>query len=60
MRMSAALFRETSAQRSDRNGEEMIILKYLDRFCRESKEVWEKVQSEDTLDNVTRAFKQEG
>ena len=27
MKMSAALFRETSAQRSDKNGKEMMIMK---------------------------------
>jgi len=41
--MSAALFRETSSQ----------------RFSRESKEMWEKVQTKDCLENVTRASKQE-
>eukprot|EP00091_Calanus_sinicus_P004497 TRINITY_DN14825_c0_g1_i1.p1 TRINITY_DN14825_c0_g1~~TRINITY_DN14825_c0_g1_i1.p1 ORF type:complete len:119 (-),score=43.56 TRINITY_DN14825_c0_g1_i1:143-499(-) len=42
--MSAALFRETSSQ----------------RFSRESKEMWEKVQTGETLDNVTRASQQNG
>merc|ERR1712106_116667 len=43
-RMAAALFRETSAQ----------------RFCRESREMWEKVQTGDCLENVTRASQPEG
>merc|ERR1711936_522330 len=42
--MSATLFRETSAQ----------------RFSRESKEMWEKVQTEENFNNITRASTQNG